>query len=87
MVIDTSDAPADHPEFAWVGRRIRIGGLVAEVVVRMQRCAMIVHEQADLHRDRTVLRTLVRETGHTLGVAASVVQAGLVAVGDLVELI
>lgn len=87
MVIDTSDAPGDHPEFAWVGRRIRIGGLVAEVVVRMQRCAMIVHEQADLPRDRTVLRTLVRETGHTLGVAASVVQPGLVAIGDLVELI
>ena len=87
VVIDTGDAPDDYPEFSWVGRRVRIGSLVIEVVRRMQRCAMIVHPQADLARDRTVLRTLVRETGHTFGVAANVLEPGSVAVGDAVELL
>jgi uncharacterized protein YcbX len=87
MLIDTGDASDDHPEFAWVGRRVRIGGLVIEVVRPMQRCSMIVHAQADLPRDRTVLRALVRETGHTLGVAAEVIEPGPVAVGDIVELL
>ena len=48
---------------------------------------MIVHPQADLAHDRTVLRTLVRETGQTLGVAANVVEPGPIAVGDIVELL
>jgi MOSC domain-containing protein YiiM len=60
---------------------------VIEIVRRMQRCSMIVHAQADLARDRTVLRTLVAETGHTLGVAAEVVEPGPIAVGDPVELL
>jgi uncharacterized protein len=87
VVIDTGDTANAYPEFAWVGRRVRIGRLVIDVVRRTQRCAMIVHPQADLAHDRTVLRTLVRETGQTLGVAASVVEAGPIAVGDIVELL
>lgn len=86
LVIDTGDAPGAYPEFDWVGRRVRIGGLVIDVARRMQRCSMIVHAQADLARDRTVLRALVHETGHSLGVAADVVEPGTVAVGDEVEL-
>jgi len=87
MLIDTSDALGDYPEFDWVGRHVRIGGLLVEVVRRTQRCVMIAHAQADLPHDRTVLRTLVRETGHTLGVAARVVGPGLVTIGDPVELL
>ncbi len=87
MLIDTGDADVDHPEFAWVGRRMRIGGVVIEVARPMQRCSMIVHAQAELARDRTVLRALVHETGHSLGVAADVVEPGRVAVGDTVEVL
>lgn len=53
----------------------------------MQRCSMVVHAQAELARDRTVLRALVHETGHSHGVAADVVEPGAVAIGDEVELL
>lgn len=95
LVLDTGalapterDPAADRfPEFSWVGRRVRIGALEVDIARRTQRCVMIVHAQADLAADRTVLRTLVRETGHTLGVAGDVVVPGVVHVGDLVELL
>jgi uncharacterized protein YcbX len=53
----------------------------------MQRCVMTVHAQGDLRRDRTILRTLIRETGQNLGVGATVVNGGTVAVGDPIELL
>ncbi len=88
LVVDTAPAPpAGFPEFAWVGRRLCIGGLVVEVPRRTQRCVMITHAQGGLGTDRSVLRTLVLETGHTLGVAGDVVTPGTVRVGDPVELV
>jgi uncharacterized protein YcbX len=50
------------------------------------RCAMTIQAQADLPKDPTVLRTIVREAGQQLGVYATVLQPGRVAVGDVVEL-
>lgn len=85
VVLDTDGAPFD--EFAWVGRQLRIGALVVDVPRRTQRCVMITHAQGSLGADRTVLRTLVSETGHTLGVAGDVVTPGAVRVGDPVELV
>jgi uncharacterized protein YcbX len=88
VVVDTGPAPhGELPEFAWVGRRVRIGTLVVDVPRRTQRCVMITHAQGGLEADRSVLRTLVRETGHTLGVAGDVVTPGTVRVGDPVELV
>ena len=88
IVVDTGPAPlGELTEFAWVGRRLRMGELVLDVPRRTQRCVMITHAQGELGSDRSVLRTLVRETGHTLGVAGDVVTPGTVRVGDPVELL
>jgi hypothetical protein len=85
VVIDTG-AAEDAVENGWVGRAIRIGGFVAKGELPTVRCAMPVHAQAELPRDPSVLRTIVREADQCLGLYASVIEAGSVGVGDVVEL-
>jgi hypothetical protein len=88
LVVETDPAViGEFPDFDWVGHRARVGGLVVEISRPMQRCVMTVHAQAELRRDRTILRTLVRETGQNLGVGVRVVDGGTVSVGDAVELL
>jgi uncharacterized protein YcbX len=88
LVVNTDpDVLGEFPEFDWVGRHLQIGGAAVEVVRPMQRCVMIVHPQAELARDRTILRTLVRETGQNLGVGLRVIEGGTIAVGDAVRMV
>jgi hypothetical protein len=47
---------------------------------------MTIQAQADLPRDPSVLRTIVQVAGQELGIYASVVQPGRLAVGDEVEI-
>jgi hypothetical protein len=47
---------------------------------------MTIRAQADLPQDLVVLRTIVREAGQQLGIYASIVQPGRVAVGDVVDI-
>jgi len=46
---------------------------------------MTMQAQADLPNDPTILRTIVREAGQPLGIDASVVQPGYVAMEDVVD--
>jgi uncharacterized protein YcbX len=83
VVVDTQGV-AGALENEWVGRSIRIGALVIRGEIPTIRCAMPTHAQADLPRDPSVLRTIVREANQCLGLYASVTEAGLVATGDSV---
>jgi hypothetical protein len=85
VLVDT-ESVAGTVENDWVGRTIRIGDLVVKGELPTIRCAMPMHAQADLPRDPSVLRTIVREANQCLGVYASVVEAGSVGTGDPVEL-
>jgi uncharacterized protein YcbX len=88
VVVDTSATkPGDFPEFGWVGHQVRIGEVLIHVSRPMQRCVMTVHAQDDLRRDRTLLRTLIRETGQNLGVGATVIDGGTISVGDAIDLL
>ena len=80
------DSAAGFPEQEWVGRRLRVGDAVLEVVVGCPRCVMTTRPFADLPADRAVLRTIVREAGQNAGVYARVVQPGKVAEHDPAEI-
>jgi uncharacterized protein YcbX len=83
-------------EQGWLGRRVAVGDVVLEVTFPSPRCVMTTLPQGDLPRDREILRTVARENRQEfaglgrwacLGVYATVVEPGEVAVGDTVELL
>ena len=72
-------------ESAWGGETLRLGGATVKVEMGTPRCSMTTQPQDDLPKDPSVLRTVVRHAGQNVGVYASVVGAGPVAVGDTLE--
>jgi uncharacterized protein YcbX len=87
LVVDTGDAEAPFPEGEWWGRRLRMGSVVGEVTMGVPRCSVITMPHADLPRERSLLRTLVRDTGMTFGAYLTVLERGTIAQGDRVELL
>lgn len=86
IILDTGDELSGFPEFDWVGHRLRIGSVLAEVVMPISRCVMVVLPQAELAHDRPILRTLVQQTGMNLGIYLRVLEPGDINEGDPVEL-
>jgi uncharacterized protein len=86
LLVETGDAE-DYPEQRWLGRRLRVGDALVEVVTGCPRCVMVTQQDDDLPQDKRIMRTLVRETRHTAGVYANVVAAGNVKAGDAIELL
>ncbi|MFQ3622660.1 MAG: MOSC domain-containing protein [Acetobacteraceae bacterium] len=81
-----SGAPA-WAEFAWVGRRIELGGATLVVTGRIDRCAATQVNPATAERDCNPVKALRDAFGHIeLGVFARVEEAGRVAVGDPIVL-
>jgi uncharacterized protein YcbX len=87
FVIETEDADVGFPELAWAGKRLRVSDAELSVGVACPRCVMITHGFDDLPKDPSLMRTLVREAGGSIGVYASVAEPGVVKVGDTVELL
>jgi hypothetical protein len=82
LVIDTGDEPG-HPEFGWIGQRLRIGTAELEIVAPCPRCVMVTREVApDVPTDRSVLRHIVRDLDQNLGVYAAVAITGTASVDD-----
>lgn len=87
LVVDTGDADG-HPEFAWTGRRLRIGATEVQIGAACPRCVAVTREFADdLPADRAVLRHIVRDLDQNVGVYATVVAGGPIRIGDPVELL
>ena len=86
MIADTA-SESGMPEMAWRGKRLRLGGATFRVTVECPRCVMVTHRFADLPKDPSIMRALVREAGGNLGVYATVESPGVVRVGDAVELL
>ena len=87
LVIDTGEATG-HPEFEWVGRRIRVGASELQIGSACPRCVMVTREFApDLPVDQRVLRHVVRDLDQNVGVYATIVRGGAINVGDSVELL
>jgi uncharacterized protein YcbX len=76
---------AAFEEDAWVGRQVRIGGVVLQVELPSPRCVMINMETADLPAQPGNLAVLGRLHDAQLGVVASVVEPGALCLGDVVR--
>ena len=87
LLIDAVDDSSVFPEQAWVGKQLKIGEAVVEIVGPCPRCSMTTQATADLPRDTAIMRHLVKEAEGNLGVYARVVKAGTVKPGQTLELI
>jgi MOSC domain-containing protein len=83
----------DFPEDAWVGRSVRVGDVMIDVLMRTVRCAMPLRAQpaaggdGALERDIELYRTMNTTHENHLGVYASVRSPGSIALGDPIELV
>jgi hypothetical protein len=78
---------AGMAEREWEGRRLRIGKVVIDLVDLRERCVMTTFDPDTQAQDVEVLRKIRREFGGKLALNARVLDGGLVAVGDPVELL
>ncbi len=92
ILIETPGAPG-FIEDAWIGNRLRAGSVTLHVDMPTIRCVMPTRQQPPLGeepalcRDKAIARAVADVHGHNLGVYASVVSGGEVAVGDEVVLV
>ncbi|MGR3541300.1 MAG: MOSC domain-containing protein [Hasllibacter sp.] len=77
------DGPALWEEEEWIGRRLRVGAAVLEVVEPIFRCRATEADPVTGRRDADTLGAMERLKGETsFGVNALVIEGGAVAVGD-----
>ena len=87
FVITPEPGRAGKVEMDWCGRQARVGEVTAKIEMPVVRCSMTTQPQAELPKDPSVLRTIVRDSDQNVGVYASVASPGRVRVGDAVELL
>ncbi len=87
MVIATDGENGETEEAAWKGKVMRLGEVELLIGVPTIRCVMTTLPQGDLPKDPRILRTVVQQHGHCVGVYATVQRVGEVKVGDVVELL
>lgn len=80
VLLETDEA--GYPEEEWAGKSGRIGTAKLKFEMACPRCIMTTHGFDDLPKDPRVMRTLVQANNGNLGIYASVVEAGTIAVGD-----
>ncbi|TBL75068.1 MOSC domain-containing protein [Paenibacillus thalictri] len=75
-------------EHSWIGRQLRIGTeVVLEITELTERCVMTTFAQSELPYEPKLLRHLAEVYDANFGVYAKVVQGGIAALHDTVELI
>jgi uncharacterized protein YcbX len=80
LVEAASDAA--YVEDEWVGSVLEIGSARIRVDLRDERCVMVNVDPATTERNGAVLKAIARERDACLGVYASTVRPGRIAIGD-----
>jgi uncharacterized protein len=86
VLIEAVDTAPAFPEEAWVGATLTIGAARVHLDRRDKRCMIVNVDPVTARRDPGVLRAVARQRDVCLGVYASPVTPGPVAVGDPVVL-
>lgn len=87
IVIDTSEIDSGYIEEGWENKYLTIGEVVIGLSLPCPRCVMTTIGFQDLPKDPGIMRTLVRENHHKLGIYAQVVRPGRIHVDDEVTLV
>jgi uncharacterized protein YcbX len=74
-------------ERQWPGRRLRIGDAVIAVAKLRGRCVMTTYDPDTQEQDHSVLKRIVTDFGGRMALDCDVVEGGVIAVGDEVELV
>jgi uncharacterized protein len=83
VLVDMQPVAGRFPETEWIGRRIAIGELELTVTEPCRRCGFtIIAQEGGVDSDPGILRTLVKNNAHNLGVYCTVDRPGTVHVGD-----
>lgn len=85
LLVDVAQPEQDFPEAGWAGGVITIGGVRLQVTVPTIRCVVPTRPQPGVELDRALTRQLAQRTSRFLGVYADVAKAGVVRVGDVVD--
>jgi hypothetical protein len=85
VLVESAAGTRGLVDAGWTGKRLRVGRAELQVQMPTVRCSMTVQSQPGLPKDPLVLRAIVRDADQSLGVYATVVAPGPVAVGDAVE--
>ncbi|HEX2268547.1 MAG TPA: MOSC N-terminal beta barrel domain-containing protein [Pyrinomonadaceae bacterium] len=83
FLIETDAGIEGLIEFGWSS--VRLGSVELKCEMPTERCVMATNAQKEIPKDPGILRSLVEAADQNLGMYASVVKAGEVRVGDVVE--
>lgn len=83
IYLEGADGPVEQD---WVGRRVRIGGVVLRIDEPCERCVITTIDPDTIAVDLDVLKRTRAELGGRMGVYCSVLEPGTVSVGDPAEL-
>lgn len=84
IYVEGGDGPVEQ---AWIGERVRIGGLLLSVDEPCERCVITTIDPDTIEVDLEVLKRTRDELGGMMGAYCSVVEPGPVAVGDFLVVV
>lgn len=86
FLIETDAGIKGLIESEWPGQKLRIGAVELRCEIPTVRCGMTIQAQKEFPKDPSILRSIVKDAQQNLGIYASVIGAGEVRVGDVVEI-
>lgn len=87
FLIETEAGLEGLIEADWAGRTMRVGAVELKCEIPTVRCGMTMQAQDGLAKDPSILRSIVKDADQNLGIYASVISHGSVALNDTVELL
>ena len=86
LVIDADELEAGFIEDQWRDRFLEIGDTIIKLTLPCPRCVMTTIAFQDLDKAPQIMRTLVQENHHRLGIYGQVIKPGRIQIGDQAHL-
>jgi hypothetical protein len=82
LVIDADELEVDFIEEQWRDRFLEIGDTIIKLTLPCPRCVMTTIAFQDLEKAPQIMRALVQENHHKLGIYGQVIKPGKIQIGD-----